>query len=309
MISLSKLFGSDQSNFRDLSVLLGSAPTFSAACDHSVQVIHDRGARLVVRSRCVLISSSRLVDVEMFLIVPGSCFLLAIAVVYFSFVTEEDEEEMLSNDMFGSSSAGNFKVDRLEDLRAPYQYDLEQNRELTEDQEKQIRTLCECRLARMPVQYIIKEWDFRDLQLTMSPPVFIPRPETEQLVDLVLEAAPPDGLFLEIGCGSGAICLSLLKALPKARVVAVDQSKMACQLTSDNALRNDLTSNLQIIQNEEQETFNHSNTLIDHITATSSTTRHPHRTPSSKPLTLVPKRAQFSIHLISSGRAFERRQA
>lgn len=66
----------------------------------------------------------------------------------------------------------------------------------------------------MPVQYIIKEWDFRDLRLSMCPPVFIPRPETEQLVDLVVEGAPKNAVILEVGCGSGAVSLSLIKALP-----------------------------------------------------------------------------------------------
>ncbi|KAG8326659.1 hypothetical protein J6590_035756 [Homalodisca vitripennis] len=58
-----------------------------------------------------------------------------------------------------------------------------------------------------------------------------------------------------------------------------------------------------------KETFNHSNTPTDHMTATSSTTRHPHRPPSRKSLTPAPKRARSSIHLISSETAFQRRQA
>ncbi|KAG8312412.1 RNA-binding protein 26 [Homalodisca vitripennis] len=65
----------------------------------------------------------------------------------------------------------------------------------------------------------------------------------------------------------------------------------------------------QIIQNEEQETFNHSNTPSNHMTEISSTTRHPHRPPSSKPLTPALKRVRPSLHLILSGRVFQRRQA
>ncbi|MBN3292243.1 HEMK1 methyltransferase, partial [Polypterus senegalus] len=86
---------------------------------------------------------------------------------------------------------------------------------------------------RMPVQYVIGEWDFRHLTLKMKPPVFIPRPETEELVVLVEEdllsqdkadiSAGPhrDITFLEVGCGSGAICLSLLHLLPRVRITAV----------------------------------------------------------------------------------------
>ncbi|KTG47445.1 hypothetical protein cypCar_00003337 [Cyprinus carpio] len=75
----------------------------------------------------------------------------------------------------------------------------------------------------MPVQYVIEEWDFRDLTLKMRPPVFIPRPETEELVSLVLEDSRliqgeshrTDLRCLEVGCGSGAISLSLLHSIPQ----------------------------------------------------------------------------------------------
>lgn len=68
----------------------------------------------------------------------------------------------------------------------------------------------------MPIQYIIKEWDFRDITLKLEPPVFIPRPETEILVDFVLKRLSSSGKesheILEIGCGSGAISLAIAHA-------------------------------------------------------------------------------------------------
>lgn len=72
-------------------------------------------------------------------------------------------------------------------------------------------------MARMPVQYIIGEWDFCEMVLKMTPPVFIPRPETEELVELILQQCDDNvGMrFMEIGCGSGAISLALLNSLPK----------------------------------------------------------------------------------------------
>lgn len=90
---------------------------------------------------------------------------------------------------------------------------------LTEEQSKQFEKFCECRISRMPVQYIIGEWDFCDLKLKIVPPVFIPRPETEELVQLILQQTD-DKLtmrFLEVGCGTGNISLALLRALPKVR--------------------------------------------------------------------------------------------
>ncbi|XP_044204831.1 MTRF1L release factor glutamine methyltransferase isoform X2 [Thunnus albacares] len=115
---------------------------------------------------------------------------------------------------------------------------------LSQEKIEQIWKLCTRRLSRMPVQYVIEEWDFRDLTLKMRPPVFIPRPETEELVELVLsdlQMKQTDGdvqhTCLEVGCGSGAISLSLLYSLPQLTVIALDQSQDAVDLTRENALR------------------------------------------------------------------------
>lgn len=88
---------------------------------------------------------------------------------------------------------------------------------LTDSEIQKFEQLCECRMARMPIQYIVGEWEFRDLALKMLPPVFIPRPETEELVELVLQQfdCTRSMRFMEVGCGTGAISLALLKALPK----------------------------------------------------------------------------------------------
>ncbi|KAK6480844.1 MTRF1L release factor glutamine methyltransferase-like isoform X3 [Huso huso] len=99
-----------------------------------------------------------------------------------------------------------------------------QEQSLTETQIQRVWELCSKRLQRMPVQYVIEEWDFRELTLKMRPPVFIPRPETEELVGLVMEElrtrgpaqdSPANLRFLEVGCGSGAVSLSLLHHCPQ----------------------------------------------------------------------------------------------
>ncbi|KAG7244717.1 hypothetical protein INR49_029736 [Caranx melampygus] len=127
---------------------------------------------------------------------------------------------------------------------------------LSQEKMEQMWKLCTRRLARMPVQYVIEEWDFRDLTLKMNPPVFIPRPETEELVELVLtdlQLKPGPGVCasaqqtsLEVGCGSGAISLSLLKGLPQLKAIALDRSQDAVDLTRENALRLGLQDRLQI---------------------------------------------------------------
>uniref|UniRef100_A0A3Q2X993 peptide chain release factor N(5)-glutamine methyltransferase n=1 Tax=Hippocampus comes TaxID=109280 RepID=A0A3Q2X993_HIPCM len=100
-----------------------------------------------------------------------------------------------------------------------------------------------------PYVYVIEEWDFRDVTLKMKPPVFIPRPETEELVELVLtdlQRKTGSPLCLEVGCGSGAISLSLLKHLPQVRAIALDQSVEAVELTRENALRLGLQDRLKV---------------------------------------------------------------
>lgn len=119
-----------------------------------------------------------------------------------------------------------------------------------------IQELSSYRLQRMPVQYILGEWDFQGLNLKMAPPVFIPRPETEELVESVLEevtqgpcvvGAEGGPLILEVGCGSGAISLSLLSRLPQSRVTAVDKGEAAVCLTRENAQRLRLQDRIQIV--------------------------------------------------------------
>ncbi|XP_015423838.1 PREDICTED: hemK methyltransferase family member 1 isoform X2 [Myotis davidii] len=118
-----------------------------------------------------------------------------------------------------------------------------------------VQELSSRRLQRMPVQYILGEWDFCGLNLKMAPPVFIPRPETEELVEWVLEevaqkpravGAQGGPLILEVGCGSGAISLSLLSQLPQSRVIAVDKAGAAISLTQENAQRLQLQDRIRI---------------------------------------------------------------
>ncbi|XP_023588377.1 MTRF1L release factor glutamine methyltransferase isoform X1 [Trichechus manatus latirostris] len=128
---------------------------------------------------------------------------------------------------------------------------------LTSQQLQCVQELSSRRLQRMPVQYILGEWDFQGLNLKMAPPVFIPRPETEELVDWVLEeeaqrpcaAGTQDGpLILEVGCGSGAIALSLLSQLPQqSQVIAVDKEEAAICLTRENAQRLQLQDRIRIV--------------------------------------------------------------
>ncbi|HEL1612197.1 TPA: peptide chain release factor N(5)-glutamine methyltransferase [Streptococcus suis] len=100
-----------------------------------------------------------------------------------------------------------------------------------------------------PAQYIIGKADFHDLEFSVDERVLIPRPETEELVDLILQENSRAGLrILDIGTGSGAIAISLAKARPDWQVVAVDISTDALALAQENARSNQVS--VQFIQSD-----------------------------------------------------------
>jgi len=96
-----------------------------------------------------------------------------------------------------------------------------------------LRQACGRRLAGEPLQYITGQVVFRRLLLKIAAGVFIPRPETEMLVQMVIDEGPKR--VLDVCCGSGAIALSLLAELPDCHVVATDISEAAVRLTLENA--------------------------------------------------------------------------
>ncbi|HEL1969045.1 TPA: peptide chain release factor N(5)-glutamine methyltransferase [Streptococcus suis] len=100
-----------------------------------------------------------------------------------------------------------------------------------------------------PAQYIIGKADFHDLGFAVDERVLIPRPETEELVDLILQENSRAGLrILDIGTGSGAIAISLAKARPDWQVVAVDISTDALAVAQENAISNQVS--VQFIQSD-----------------------------------------------------------
>ena len=90
-----------------------------------------------------------------------------------------------------------------------------------------------------PIQYILGETDFFGLAFYVNGSVLIPRPETEELVQWVLESAENKPMkILDIGTGSGCIAVTLAKKLPSAEVHAWDISEDALEVARKNAERN-----------------------------------------------------------------------
>lgn len=103
------------------------------------------------------------------------------------------------------------------------------------------------RLAGEPLQYVLGHWPFRGLDLLVDPRVLIPRPETEQLIDVALSAVTrrvagvTEISVLDLGCGSGAIGLAIATELAdrwvSVHLTAVDESTDALDVARENAAR------------------------------------------------------------------------
>jgi release factor glutamine methyltransferase len=131
------------------------------------------------------------------------------------------------------------------------------------------------RSAGVPAQYITGHQEFWGLDLIVSPAVLIPRPETEHLIETVLElvsgietkekrdqdqdqdqrprtgvSAPHELRIVDVGTGSGAIALALAHELPMAQIFATDISAEALEVARANAARHDLTSHVEFRQTD-----------------------------------------------------------
>ena len=108
--------------------------------------------------------------------------------------------------------------------------------EVTEEEEVFVEEIYQQLEAHKPAQYIIGHADFYGMQLKVDERVLIPRPETEELVELILAENSEENLkVLDIGTGSGAIALALAKNRPAWSVTAADISQDALDLASENA--------------------------------------------------------------------------
>lgn len=108
-------------------------------------------------------------------------------------------------------------------------------RQLPAETQQRFLEMTARRAGGEPVAYILGRKEFYGLELTVTPAVLIPRPETELLVDLALARKPAS--ILDLGTGSGAIALALKRHLPAARVVATDASAAALEVARKNAQR------------------------------------------------------------------------
>ncbi len=143
-------------------------------------------------------------------------------------------------------------------------------RELTADEENRYNLALDQRARGVPTQYITGHQEFWGMDLIVSPAVLIPRPETEHVIEAVLELAadarpqtpglkssatksevrdPKSALRIaDVGTGSGCIALALAKERPEAEILATDISPAALDIARINAARHGLESRIQFLE-------------------------------------------------------------
>lgn len=122
-----------------------------------------------------------------------------------------------------------------------YQIHLNFDKTVDEDQYAKIKNIVDELKQYKPIQYIFKETEFYNCRINVSEDVLIPRPETEELVDWIIQDQNNDEIeILDIGTGSGCIAISLAKNLSSSKVTAIDISPNAIDVAKRNAKANNV---------------------------------------------------------------------
>ena len=123
------------------------------------------------------------------------------------------------------------------------------DQELTPEQLDAFEAALARREKREPLQHITGTAAFRSLELSVGPGVFVPRPETEQVVQYAIDylrQLPTPGVAIDLGTGSGAIAIAMAKEVPQAKVFAVELSESAHAYAAKNIVANGVTVELRL---------------------------------------------------------------
>jgi release factor glutamine methyltransferase len=136
-------------------------------------------------------------------------------------------------------------VSRMDILTDPH-------RALSERQVKAIEKYVARREEREPVSQILGKKAFWTFEVVVTPAVLTPRPETELLVTVALERLKPDAAarIADLGTGSGAIAIALLKERPLAHAVGVDRSEEALEVARFNGIAHKVADRLELVEDD-----------------------------------------------------------
>ncbi|MEM7201863.1 MAG: peptide chain release factor N(5)-glutamine methyltransferase [Planctomycetota bacterium] len=122
------------------------------------------------------------------------------------------------------------------------------DRPMSEAERVRLRPLVGERGRGVPVAYLLEEWDFCGLTFHVTPAVLVPRPETEELVELAAERCPQGGRCADLGTGSGAIAIALALRRPDVAMTATERSPEAAALARRNAERHGVAERVHVLE-------------------------------------------------------------
>ena len=127
---------------------------------------------------------------------------------------------------------------------------MQRKEEIDEKTEAAFRELLTRREKNEPVAYLVGSREFMSLDFCVSPGVLIPRPDTETLVEFVIESLlkEENPQVLDLCTGSGAIAVSLAHHLPKSRLTAIDISDLCVKTAAENAEKNGVADRVTVLQ-------------------------------------------------------------
>ncbi len=126
---------------------------------------------------------------------------------------------------------------------------LQHERPLIREELDRYRELIRRRARREPLQLLTGSARILDLDFMVAPGVFIPRPETETLIEVV-KTLPEPSTMVEVGLGSGAVGISLLVYWPKARLVGFEISETAARVSRSNAEKHGVAERMEIVEGD-----------------------------------------------------------
>ena len=127
------------------------------------------------------------------------------------------------------------------------------DKELTDEQEKYFLEMIKERLNERPIAYIIGNREFMGLDFFVKEGVLIPRPDTETLVEEIIELCKNKSEqinILDIGTGSGAITVSLAKYIENSKVMSFDISDIPLEVGKINAINNEVDNKIEFVKSD-----------------------------------------------------------